>query len=118
MLHLVRAVGRPVETALVNAGGTRLGRGAEVGKSRRTRKILRRVKKTLRRLPKTILRRMPERLRRYVAAHTKNPTTIVRLHPERDDYGVYGGGHGLDGKYKTPLLFRGTLAECLKWQRP
>jgi hypothetical protein len=40
---------------------------------------------------------------------------IVELRTDRDDCGVYSS-RGL-GPFGTPLVFRGTLEECVEWRR-
>lgn len=40
---------------------------------------------------------------------------IVPLNRDADDYGVYSTG--ARGPYGTPLVFRGTLDECLAYRR-
>ena len=43
--------------------------------------------------------------------------TIICLSDRLGDYGVYAQGTGERGPFGTPLLFRGTLAECMEWRR-
>lgn len=51
-------------------------------------------------------------------ARTSGKTEIVALSRENDDFGVYGKSRWLWNKFETPLLFRGTLDECLEWRKP
>jgi hypothetical protein len=40
---------------------------------------------------------------------------IVCLSTTADDYAVYRTG--ARGPHRTPLMFRGSLADCIQWRR-
>lgn len=41
---------------------------------------------------------------------------IIVLNTEKDWAGVYSAHPRNQGRYQTPLLFDGTLAQCLEWR--
>lgn len=50
-------------------------------------------------------------------ARSTGQTQIVALSRANDDFGVYSRSRWLWGTLDTPLLFRGTLDECLEWRK-
>lgn len=43
--------------------------------------------------------------------------SIIRLRREPERYGVYSNEPRLRGLFGTPLMFDGTLEDCLEWKR-
>ena len=50
-------------------------------------------------------------------ARNEGATQIVALNAEKDDFGVYSTSIWLANSFNTPLLFRGTLDECIEWRK-